>query len=354
MKKTSILAVLAVLAFAGVAAAESNFAGPINVTGAQATVLTFEGVTDNAYETTITVVDPTADRSIGIPNASGYFLVGTTAVTTAYDPITSTTANTVDGAASVWGASGGLVFEGATANAFETTIGVVDPTADNAIEIPNASGTVMLSTGGVDAAGGLWGAGQDLKYEGTTANAFEQMLRFWPEPTADSILIVPGVLGTLSADVTANATQATAQTSTTAESAGFTYTTIAGAFAQAGDHLRITCWGSTTYTNSGGSTLKVKLYLDDAAAATAQLDVDQGAASTYQATMDIFVTGAATQDYTTMVLADSTSDTIAIVHGTATIDYATAKTIKVSALGEDAGDGTTIESCVFEMVADVH
>ena len=37
-----------------------------------------------------------------------------------------------------------LVFEGATANEFETTLSVVDPTADNAIALPNASGTAAL------------------------------------------------------------------------------------------------------------------------------------------------------------------------------------------------------------------
>lgn len=37
-----------------------------------------------------------------------------------------------------------IVFEGATANAFETTLSVVDPTADNTIALPNASGTAAL------------------------------------------------------------------------------------------------------------------------------------------------------------------------------------------------------------------
>jgi hypothetical protein len=37
-----------------------------------------------------------------------------------------------------------VVFEGATANAFETTLSVVDPTADRAIALPNASGTAAL------------------------------------------------------------------------------------------------------------------------------------------------------------------------------------------------------------------
>jgi hypothetical protein len=37
-----------------------------------------------------------------------------------------------------------VVFEGATANDFETTLSVVDPTADRAIALPNASGTAAL------------------------------------------------------------------------------------------------------------------------------------------------------------------------------------------------------------------
>lgn len=39
-----------------------------------------------------------------------------------------------------------LTYEGATADAFETTLGAVDPTADNAINLPNASGTVALES----------------------------------------------------------------------------------------------------------------------------------------------------------------------------------------------------------------
>lgn len=38
----------------------------------------------------------------------------------------------------------GIVFEGATADAFETTLTVVDPTADRTITLPNATGTVTL------------------------------------------------------------------------------------------------------------------------------------------------------------------------------------------------------------------
>ena len=43
------------------------------------------------------------------------------------------------------GNTGSLVFEGATDNAFETTLGVVDPTADRTINLPDISGTVITT-----------------------------------------------------------------------------------------------------------------------------------------------------------------------------------------------------------------
>jgi hypothetical protein len=42
--------------------------------------------------------------------------------------------------------STGLFFEGSTSDAFETLLTVVDPTGDNTITLPNASGTVALLT----------------------------------------------------------------------------------------------------------------------------------------------------------------------------------------------------------------
>ena len=39
-----------------------------------------------------------------------------------------------------------LIFEGATSNANETTLTVTDPTADRTITLPDASGTVALTS----------------------------------------------------------------------------------------------------------------------------------------------------------------------------------------------------------------
>lgn len=40
----------------------------------------------------------------------------------------------------------GIIFEGATADIHETTLQVVDPTADRTISLPDASGTVALTS----------------------------------------------------------------------------------------------------------------------------------------------------------------------------------------------------------------
>ena len=191
----------------------------------------FEGATANAFETTLAVTDPTADRTITLPDASGTVAL-TSDITSAVDALNtdaieegstnlyftneraqdaignnvgtgltytdstgaiSVTANTYDayGAASsaqtaaestasgyvsthaglteTHGATGavvgttntqtltnktltspvvdgdGVVFEGATANNFETTLTVVDPTADRTITLPNVTGTVITT-----------------------------------------------------------------------------------------------------------------------------------------------------------------------------------------------------------------
>ena len=56
----------------------------------------------------------------------------------------SLTGGTVTGNLEI-GTAGSLSFEGSTANAFETTLAVVDPTADRTITLPNITGTVITT-----------------------------------------------------------------------------------------------------------------------------------------------------------------------------------------------------------------
>jgi len=96
-----------------------------------ANTITFEGSSADAYETILTITNPTsADKTVTVPNATGTVLLDTD------------TANQVLSGASP------LVFEGATANDFETILAVTDPTTpDKTITLPNITGTVVTSAG---------------------------------------------------------------------------------------------------------------------------------------------------------------------------------------------------------------
>jgi hypothetical protein len=120
-------------------------------TGAQAGLeikfgnnIVLEGTTDNAFETTVTAGDPTADRTITLPDVTG--TVVTTGNLTAITTVTSATLTSPTITGAVFN-DGSVVFEGATANDFETTLTITDPTADRTITFPDSTGTVALTSG---------------------------------------------------------------------------------------------------------------------------------------------------------------------------------------------------------------
>ena len=118
-----------------------------------ASQIVFEGSTDDAYETTLAVTDPTADRTITFPDASGTVVTTTATQTLTNKTLTSPTINagtfsgtftgTMDATSLVLSGASPLVFEGASADAHETTLGIVDPTADRTVSLPNATDTLV-------------------------------------------------------------------------------------------------------------------------------------------------------------------------------------------------------------------
>ena len=151
-------------------------------------VLTYTVVTDANIRGTLTVAAgsgltySSATGQFGtssIPNSQLAFssvtvgstsisLGGTATTIAGLTAVTSTAFNvgTAEAAGSITLNSTGIVFEGSTADTFETTFNVVDPTADRAINLPNASGTVALLT---SLTGGNTGTGYgSLSYNNTT------------------------------------------------------------------------------------------------------------------------------------------------------------------------------------------
>lgn len=143
-----------------------------------ATPLTFEGATADDYETSVAVTDPTADRTVTLPDASGV-------------PVLSSAVP--EGANAISGTSNGIVAEGATADAYETTVTFTDPTADRTVTIPDGGGTTMLSslaTNAPDVANSVTGSSNGLNFEGATADAHETKITA-TDPTADRTVTLP-------------------------------------------------------------------------------------------------------------------------------------------------------------------
>lgn len=108
-----------------------------------------------------------------------------------------------------------VIFEGATADGYETTLTVADPTADRIITLPDATTTVVgtdvsqtltnktLNSPTINNAtftgqqSGLQIAFNDaIVFEGTTADAYELTLSAG-DPTADRIITLPNTTDTL-------------------------------------------------------------------------------------------------------------------------------------------------------------
>lgn len=108
--------------------------------------ITFEGATANAFETTLAVTDPTADRTITLPDSTG-----TVVVADGSGNVTITGNLTVSGSTTSVNqteinVTNAFVFEGATANAYETTLSIVEPTADRTIYLKDGDGTLAFTS----------------------------------------------------------------------------------------------------------------------------------------------------------------------------------------------------------------
>ena len=118
-----------------------------------ASTMVFEGATDDDFEMTLSFTDPTADRTWTFPDGSGGVMLTDNADTSSNKTFTSPTINggtfsgsftgALDITGNVLSGASPLVFEGASDDAYETTLALVDPTADRTLSLPNATDTLI-------------------------------------------------------------------------------------------------------------------------------------------------------------------------------------------------------------------
>ena len=131
------------LTFNGTTLTAAGFSGPLTgnvtgnvsgtaatVTGAAQTAITSVGTLTSLAVTGDLTVDTTTLKVDSTNNRVG---IGTSSPASALDVVGDVAL------------TGSVIFEGATADAFETTLSVTDPTADRTITLPNKSGTVATT-----------------------------------------------------------------------------------------------------------------------------------------------------------------------------------------------------------------
>ncbi len=111
----------------------------------------FEGSSNDGSETTLTVINPTADRTVSLPNATTTLVGQDTTDTLTNKTLTSPAINspTISNATFTGQQTGlelaftqSIVFEGTTADTFELTLSAGEPTADVTVTLPNENGTL--------------------------------------------------------------------------------------------------------------------------------------------------------------------------------------------------------------------
>ena len=161
--------------------------------------LVFEGATANAFELTLTSGDPTADRTVTLPDLTTT-LVGQDTV----DTLTNKTI-TSPSVSGLYLSDSSIVFEGSSDDVYETTLTVTNPTVDRTLTLPDATDTLVgrattdtltNKTLTNPTVSGLYLSDLSIVVEGSTTDGFETTLSF-VDPSADRIIYVPNADGTL-------------------------------------------------------------------------------------------------------------------------------------------------------------
>jgi hypothetical protein len=249
-------------------------------------------------------------------------VVGTTATQTLTNK--TLTAPVLTGA----GVDASIVFEGATADAFETTLTVVDPTQDNTITLPNTTGTVVI-----------------LNATQTLTNKTLTTATLGSDLDAGAFKITNLATPTLASDAVrkdfADAQVAAAATSATSAAASATAAATSATSAAA---------SATTAANSVASIASYATTASNSAAAAATSATSAAASATAAATSATSAAASATtasnsaSTATTQAANAVTSANSAATSATAAATSATSAAASVSAVATSAASALTSQT----------
>jgi hypothetical protein len=232
------------------------------------------------------------------------------------------------------GVDASIVFEGATADAYETTLTVVDPTQDNTITMPNATGTVVL------AAVAQTLTNKTIDMTGVTLTGLSSAGMSVSSATPKNY--VDSILGSATSAATSAASAATSATSA-ATSAGSAETSAIASAASATTSASSATAAATSATSAAASATAAATSATSAAASavTAAASVATIVASATAAATSATSAATSASSAATSATASANSATASASSASASATSATASASSASAAATSASSAAT-------------
>jgi hypothetical protein len=232
------------------------------------------------------------------------------------------------------GVDASIVFEGATPDAFETTLTVVDPTQDNTITLPNTTGTVVIA----NAAQTL--TNKTIDMTGVTLTGLSSAGMSVSSATPKNY--VDSILGSATSAATSAASAATSAASA-ATSAGSAETSAIASAASATTSASSATAAATSATSAAASATAAATSATSAAASATTAANSVATIAGYATTASNAATAAATSatSAATSATSSANSATASASSATASATSATASASSASASATSATNAAT-------------
>ena len=296
----------------------------ISGAGVDASIV-FEGATADAYETTLTVTDPTQDNTVTIPNTTGTVVIATAVQTLTNKTLTSPT---ISGSPVITGlSSAGMSASSATPKDYvDSILGSATSAATSAASAATSAASAATSAGSSETS--AIASASSATASATSATA-----------AATSATSAAASASAASTSATSSATSATAA-ATSATSAAASATTAAASVATIAGYATTASnsasAAATSATSASASATAAATSASSAAASAASIVGDAAAAATSAASASTSAASALTSATSAAASATTAANSVATIAG-----YATTASNSASAAATSAASAST-------------
>lgn len=277
----------------------------------------------------------------GISNSSS--VVGTTDTQTLTNK-TLTSPTITNPSISGAGVDASIVFEGATADAYETTLTVVDPTQDNTITMPNTTGTVVIATAvqtltNKTLGGNLNAGGYTVTNLATPVNASDAVRKDFADAQVAAAATSAASASTSAASAATSASSALTSANSASASATAAATSAASAATSASTMAASVAAAAASATQAATSATSAAASATAAATSATSAAASATAASTSATSASASATAAATSATSAAASATASANS-----ASASATSATASASSASAAATSASSAATSAS----------